>query len=291
MKSVSISWMRRGIVRLLAVGSVLSLVSCQSLRSSTLDSGEGPRPIAALLHTNVLDVAGPTPCVVVYESGQVILTAWEKAGADVVRKHRAFMLSAVELDALREQVHQLAVLKPQRSYKALDDGWMVMDSSDTKMYVRDGRREASVSVYALEFVLRDRAKKINLRPPEKGGPPPQFMSLYHRLKTLADTPFPLARRWTPCQVEVRLRDDFKHLDSRPVPWPKDWPTPNSPSARGEHAWEVLLDGSELPNLRRLLPFDESYTPVKIDGKIWSACWRSILPGESGWWHAVMGARR
>ncbi len=293
MKPAEIEVMRRGLAFLLAMAFVLLSVSCRSTHSSALDSRDGPKPIAVLLYTNALDVAGPTPRIAVYENGQVILTAWEKEGGrSLVRQHRSFLLTAVELDALRKQVHELAVVKPLRSsYEALDDSCLVMDASHARMYLHDGRHEAAVSVYALEFVLRERGRKM--RPYEKGGPPPQFMGLYHRLKTLADTPPPAARRWTPRQVEVRLRDDFKHLDSQPVPWPKDWPALSSDHAhaRGDHEWYVLLDGAELPELRRLLPYADNETAVLIDGKIWAACWRPILPGESGWWKAIMSSRR
>lgn len=283
--------MRRSIVCFLVLPFLLSLIGCRSTRSSARDSREGPRPVAVLLYTNALDVSGPTPRVAVYENGQVILTAWGKEGI----QQRAFSLSTAELDALRRQVHELAALKPLRSYEALDDHHLVMDASYARIYVRDGRHEAAVSVYALNFVLRDRELKIKLRPYEEGGPPPQLMSLYLRLEALAETRPPLAQSWNPSQVEVRLRDDFKHLDSRPVPWPKDWPTSHSHSpganAHGDHAWSVMLDGSELSHLRRLLPFDENYTPVKMDGRIWAACWRPILPGESVWWNAMMRSRR
>ncbi|OYW75966.1 MAG: hypothetical protein B7Z37_10920 [Verrucomicrobia bacterium 12-59-8] len=242
-----------------------------------------------LLYTNALDVSGPTPRVVVDENGQVVFTAWGTKW----KQQRAFSLSTAELDALRRLVHELAAMKPLRSYAALDDHHMVMDASYAQMYVRDGRHETAVSVYALEYVLRENAEGMKLRSFESGGPPPQFMRLYDHLKALAETQPPRAQRWTPRQFEVRLRDDLKYLDSPPVKWPKDWPTPNSPSANahGDHAWNVLLDGSELPQLRRLLPFDESYTAVKIDGKIWAACWRPILPGESGWWNTMMSSRR
>lgn len=282
--------MRRGIVCLLAVLFVLLSASCRSTRSLARDSREGPRPIAVLLYTNVLDVSGPIPRVAVYENGEVILSAWGKEGI----QHRAFSLSTAELDALRRQAHELAALKPLRSsYKALDDNHLVEDASYAHMYVRDGRHEAVVSVYALNFVLREFEGKTTLRPYEKGGPPPQFMRLYYRLKALAETPPPLAQSWNPSQVEVRLRDDFKHRFSQSVPWPKDWPAPNSPRAKahGDHAWYVLLDGAKLPQLRCLLPFNENESAVLIDGKIWAACWRPILPGESGWWNAITSSRR
>lgn len=281
--------MRRGIVCLLAVLFVLLSASCRSTRNSARDSREGPRPIAVLLYTNVLDVSGPIPRVAVYENGEVILSAWGKEGI----QHRAFSLSTAELEALHRQVHELAGLKPLRTYKALDDYHLVMDASYSKIYVRDGRHEAAVSVYALEHVLRSRELKIKLRPYEKGGPPPQFMSLYSRLKALAETQPPLAQSWNPSQVEVRLRDDFKHRFSQSVPWPKEWPAPNSPRAKahGDNAWYVLLDGAKLPQLRCLLPFNENESAVLIDGKIWAACWRPILPGESGWWNAIMSSRR
>jgi len=237
-----------------------------------------------LLYTSVWDVGQATPRVVIYENGQVVLTEWGKEEL----QHRAFSLSTAELDVLRRQVHELAVLKPLRTYQALDDNHLVMDASYSKIYVRDGRHEAAVSVYALEDVLRHGELKIELRPYEKGGPPPQFMSLYYRLKTLAETQPPLAQSWNPSQVEVRLRDDFKHRYSQSVPWPKDWPAPNSPRAKAhkDHAWYVLMDGAKLPQLRCLLPFNNE-PAVLIDGKIWAACWRPILPGESGWWNAIM----
>lgn len=289
MNPAEIRWLRRGIVWLLAVAFVLLSASCRSNHNSARDSRKGPRPIAVLLYTNALDVSGPTPRVVVDENGQVVLTAWGTKW----KQHRAFSLSAAELDALRKQVHEMAAMKPLRSYAALDDHHMVMDASYAQMYVRDGRHETAVSVYALENVLRENAEGMKLRPVEKGGPPPQFMNLYHRLKALAETQLPRAQRWTPRQIEVRLRDDFKNLDSPPVSWPKDWPTPNSPNANahGDHEWHVLLDGSKFLQLRRLLPFEETYSPVKMEGEIWAACWRPILPGESGWWNAMMNSRR
>lgn len=281
--------MRCGIVCLLAVLFVLLSAGCRSTRNSARDSREGPRPIAVLLYTNALDVSGPTPRVVVHENGQVVLTAWGKKW----KQQRAFFLSTAELDALRRQVHELATLRPLRSYKALDDHHMVMDASYAHMYVRDGRHETAVSVYALEDVLRENAEGMKLRSFEAGGPPPQFMNLYDRLKALADTLPPRAQRWIPRQFEVRLRDDRKYLDSPPVSWPKEWPTPHSPGAKAhrDHDWHVLLDGAALPQLRRLLPYEETYMPVKMDGKIWAACWRPILPGESWWWNAMMSPRR
>ncbi len=289
MKSAAIGSMWRGIACILALAFLLLSVSCRSTRNSARDSREGPRPIAVLLYTSVWDVGQSTPRLAVYENGQVILTAWREEGI----QNRAFWLSAAQLESLRKQVHELAVLKPQHSYQALDDNHMVMDASYAKIYVRDGRHEAAVSVYALEHVLLDREMRIKLRPYENGGPPPQFMSLYHRLGALAETQPPLARVWTPQKIEVRLRDDHKYLNSKPVKWPKGWPTLNSFSAHahGDHAWNVLLDGSELPQLRRLMPFRMSYTAVQMNGKIWAACWRPILPGESGWWTAMMSFRR
>lgn len=281
--------MRRGIVCLLAVLFVLLSASCRSTRGLARDSREGPRPIAVLLDTSVWDLGQATPSLVVYENGQVVLTEWGNEGIQL----RSFSLSAAELDALRRQVHELAVLKPLRSYKALEDHCMVMDTSYSNIYVRDGRHEASVSVYALEHLLRDRDLKSKPRPYEKGGPPPQFISLYYRLKALAETQPPLAQSWNPIQVEVRLRDDFKHRYSQSVPWPKDWSAPNSPRAKahGDHAWYVLLDGAKLPQLRRLLPFNHNETAVLIDGKIWAACWRPILPGETMWWNDFTSSRR
>jgi len=278
-----------GMVCLLAPAFALLPAGCRSTRRSAQDSRDGPRPVAVLLYTNALNVSGPTPRVVVDENGQVVLTAWGEKG----KQQRAFSLSTAEMDALREQVHELTALKPLRSYAALDDRHMVMDASYAQMYVRDGRHEAAVSVYALEDVLPGNAEGMKLRSFETGGPPHQFMNLYHRLKALAETQPPRAQRWTPRQFEVRLRDDFKNLDSPPMTWPKDWPTPHSAGAyaHGDHEWHVLLDAAAFPHLRRLLPFEETYTPLKMEGKIWAACWRPILPGESWWWNAIMIPRR
>ncbi len=273
---------------------VLMSASCRSSRSSVLASHDGSRPIAVLLYSSVWDLGiQSTLRIVVYEDGRVILATWEKEGGRVVCKHRTFSLAVSELKAVRRQVHELAVLRSlHSSYKALEDHWMVMDASHARMYVRDGWREAAVSVYALECVLHKLAGGMKLRPYEKGGSPPQFMSLYHRLETLAETPSSIAQLWTPHQVEVRLRDDFKHLPEQPVPWPKDWPTPGSSHAlaQGNHSWNVLLDGTELPELRRLLPYADNETAVLMDGKKWAACWRPMMPGESKWWKAITSSR-
>lgn len=278
----------------------LALGGCRSVSDPALDPYAGPQPIAVLLDSSVWDAPGalPTPTAAVYEDGQVIFTAWEGQGTAFTLKHRTLTLSPTALESLRRQVHDLAALKPLRpSYKALDDGHLVHDVAHDEIYVRDGRRGrgAVVSVYALGWVLheKDHPGRSNLPPPRlrpvaRGGPPPQFMSLYHTLEALARTPASASQTWTPRHVEVLLRDDFKHKFHRFVPWPAEWPALTSPRARqrGAHLWAVLLEGTELPRVRQVLPIESLECGISLQDKRWAAFWRPVLPGEPTWGNAL-----
>lgn len=281
--------------------SMLVLAGCESPRAHSKLSPAGPRPIAVLLRSSVWGPPGElaTPTAAVYEDGQVIFTSWEGTGTAFTEQHRTLTLSPTALEGLRRQVHDLAALKPRRAYyDALDDRH-VIDVAYDKIYVRDGRREAVVSVYALGWVMHEREHPgrsslppPQVRPEERGGPPQPFLSLYHTLDGLAHTPGSVSasasKEWMPRHVEVLLRDDFKHKFNRFAPWPAEWPTLDSPRARrtGEHSWVVLLDGSELPRVRRMLPSESMEQGVSLQGKRWSAFWRPVLPGESVWGKAI-----
>jgi hypothetical protein len=113
---------------------------------------------------------------------------------------------------------------------------------------------------------------------------PELSAIWDRLLRFVS---PRATRWVPKQVTVTVRSSSLGGASSSVDWPQHWPTSGVPIGQfGHDGWTFVLDGSKLPELRRVQAqcFDHSrMLPLKVtDGGYVAMSFDYALPHEDSW---------
>lgn len=96
------------------------------------------------------------------------------------------------------------------------------------------------------------------------------------------------RPWHPEQVDVLIWP--ANLDCEVEPWPPDWPTTASSSARprrrdpfGRERWSIRMDYSNIDRVRALMSKrNDSGRCLEMEGKKWELSFRLPFPAEDHW---------
>ena len=250
--------------------------------ATDFDPFAGPKPVAVFIRTNpwLMAVGSDTPCVAIYENGDVI---FQKTTDDEVT-YRRITLDRNELKSVRERFAPLLAETELKPKYDLRPG--ASDLPEAKFYVRDGEREVATSVYGLLSGGAKLASRPGFKAAKVSPPPDALFSLHAWLDTFD---YPGSTPWTPQYVEVMLWD-YAYAPDASILWPSDWPSLSSDrTIKRRSAYSIYLDGSLLPKLDEFLSTRKEKGAVEIEGRKMSATYRFAFPQEPVWLRAFARA--
>jgi hypothetical protein len=166
--------------------------------------------------------------LVVYASGRVLYR--DRAGGYQPSDYLFVELTPEEKGAL------VAGLPIDRIGEQLNRGF-VSSCEDCATYCVDG---LSAGSYKQQCTYDHPSARVH----------PAAFAIWDRLARFTS---PRAKRWVPPQIAVTVEvDDSSHGSAGSVEWPRKWPLSGNPTHRfGRDGWTFTLDGTELPEVRRV----------------------------------------
>lgn len=211
-------------------------------------------------------IGSDTPSFALYDDGLVIFARQVES-----EQFELFsvVLSPQERDSLVSSLpaKQFFDLEPRYSTT------LITDQPTTVIYLRDGDRAKSVSVYGgLKRTDNDR----------KEGAPPTFIEIYEKIKGFGDT---RAERWMPEKIEMMIWP-YENAGSA-LSWPRNWPDTKHPqtkkrgAGRDEIAYSIYLTRKQYETFKsRVARAGEN--AVLINGRTWAFDFRYPFPNEDAW---------
>jgi hypothetical protein len=211
-------------------------------------------------------IGSDTPSFALYDNGLVIFAHRVES-----RQFELFsvMLSEQERDSLVASLPAKQFFDLEPRYETT----LITDQQTTVIYMRDGSRAKSVSVYGgLRRTDNDR----------KAGAPPAFIEIYEKIKGFNDT---RAERWMPEKIEMMIWP-YENAGSA-LAWPKGWPDTKHPQTKkrgdgmDEIAYSIYLTPKQYETFKsRVARAGEN--AVLINGREWAFDFRYPFPNEDAW---------
>ena len=81
--------------------------------------------------------------------------------------------------------------------------------------------------------------------------------------------------------------NYDYAPEESIHWPKDWPSLASDRAfKWKDSYSIILDGTELQRLQKLLESRKERGALEVDGKKWAVSYRFVFPSEPIWRKAL-----
>jgi hypothetical protein len=211
---------------------------------------------------------GDSPRVVLYDDGTILRGDLAPSG------EMRYLVGALKADEFR---HLRESIGPTAAFRALKDTYnLAPDIADLPSVAviltdRSGYKAVGVIGYSLYGPPRSSGLAGALR---ADSLPQEFDRL---CKLLLSVKARNAVPWVPRYAQVFLRPAGNSGEPA-LSWPARWPTLTDRLAfREQGAWSVILNGSNLEQLRTLA---EQHRAIGIDGKNWTISWLPVIPGST-----------
>lgn len=211
-------------------------------------------------------IGSDTPSFALYENGLVIFVRRVES-----RQFELFsvMLSEQERDSLVASLPAKQFFDLEPRYETT----LITDQQTTVIYMRDGSRAKSVSVYGgLRRTDNDR----------KEGAPSAFIEIYEKIKGFGDN---RAEPWMPEKIEMMVWP-YDNAGSA-LPWPKSWPDTKHPQTKkrgagvDEIAYSIYLTRQQYETFKSRAARADG-NAVLINGRKWAFDFRYPFPNEDKW---------
>ncbi len=205
------------------------------------------------------------PDFVLYESGLVLYK----------RRSDLFPPEYHAANLTREEIqHLFDTLSLPKGFLALDDMYELTHVTDqvTNWIFLWGAVNKTVGAYG--YIPIPYRQREGYKPP-----PPAFLRVFERLDTFDH---PLAHRWTPFRVEVRVFPmPRKMWIENAIPWPAHWPSLDDPVVKkpSSEVYLFYVAGDDLALLRTLMPNVGNEHLVQSGDMQYKVQYHPLVPSE------------
>jgi hypothetical protein len=262
------------VVTILVAGCAGTLKEIVGVPNPPASPAPAGLPIAVVVEHDpwAMLIGADSPSVLLFEDGTLI-TAVGQSGTT---KFSTARLTPAELSSVR------ATIASPEQFEKLEDEYDLAPGVTDLPTVEIVRYEKPVSkrvqVYGLVTGFVGTPATTRVATEEKADVlPAEFRAAYKVLTTLRPK---YSVPWVPRYAEVMIWP-YDHSPEQPLEWPPAWPSLDDKRSirRGDEAYSIILDGSQIQELEQLLARRREKQAISIAGRKWSVVWRPVTPGS------------